>query len=99
MSDSLHPAEAAYMAAIRAGTDWYSAADKAVAELAKTRKPFTADDVRTTCGMEPEHPNAWGGLFRYWKSRGLIHHVGFTRSRGKARNASVVGVWQGNDIA
>ena len=67
--DTTHPAEAAYMAAIRAGTDWYSAAD------------------------------AWGGLFRYWRSRGLIHHVGFTRSRGKARNASVVGVWQGNDIA
>ena len=92
MSDSLHPAETAYMSAIRAGTDWYSAADKAVAELAKTRRPFTADDVRTTCGMEPDSPNSWGGLFRYWKSRGLIHHVGFTR------NASVVGVWQGTNL-
>ena len=56
MTDSLHPAEAAYMAAIRAGTDWYSAADKAVAELAKTRKPFTADDVRAACGMEQSAP-------------------------------------------
>lgn len=94
-----HPAEAAYMAAVRAGADWYTAADKAVAELAKSRKPFTADDVRDVCGVEPEHPNAWGGLFRYWKGRGLIRHIGFARSRSKVRNASVVGVWQGNDIA
>ncbi|MDK8497595.1 hypothetical protein QP916_02800 [Corynebacterium accolens] len=62
MTDDLHPAEAAYMAAIRAGTDWYAAADKAVATLAKSRQPFTADDVRAACGMEPENPNSWGGF-------------------------------------
>ena len=87
------------MATIRAGADWYTAADKAVAELAKARRPFTADDARDVCGAEPEHPNAWGGLFRYWKGRGLIRHVGFARSRKAVRKASVVGVWQGNDIA
>ena len=95
----MHPAEAAYMATIRAGADWYTAADKAVAELAKARRPFTADDARDVCGAEPEHPNALGGLFRYWKGRGLIRHVGFARSRKAVRKASVVGVWQGNDIA
>lgn len=98
MTDDLHPAEAAYMAAIRAGTDWYAAADKAVATLAKSRQPFTADDVRAACGMEPENPNSWGGLFRYWRGRGLIRRIGFTSSRSKARNHAAIGVWQGNDL-
>ncbi|MBM0244572.1 hypothetical protein GWO63_010065 [Corynebacterium macginleyi] len=97
MADDLHPAEAAYMAAIRAGTDWYAAADKAVATLAKSRQPFTADDVRDACGLEPDNPNSWGGLFHYWRSRGLIRRVGFTSSRSKARNHAAIGVWQGTN--
>lgn len=94
----LHPAEAAYMNAVRAGTDWYTAADRAVAHLAAEQRPFTADDVRAAIDVEPRHPNAWGGLFQYWKNRGLIRHIGFTRSRGAARHGAVTGVWQGVEV-
>ena len=46
----------------RADGWWRSTADRAVATLARTRRPFTVDDVRDLGVEEPDHPNRWGGL-------------------------------------
>ena len=79
MSDSLHPAEAAYMAAIRAGTDWYSAADKAVAERLKLAgrlplmmfaPPAAWNQITPTHGVGYSATGAAGALSTMWVSPG-----------------------------
>lgn len=93
--ETLHPAEAAYFSAIRPGDTWASHADTAVAELSATGRMFTADDIAKAVGEEPHHPNAWGGLFRYWAGRDLITCTGYTKSRRAGRNGSTVAIWKG----
>ena len=75
---------------------WRSGADSAVETLARTRRPFTVDDVRDLGVNDPDHPNRWGGLFGAHSKRGLIRRTGRTLpSRHPERNGSRVPEWIG----
>lgn len=91
----LHPAEAAYYAAIRAGATWYTAAEAAMKHLVDAGEPFTADDLRELLAEagEPPTPNAYGGLFLSWSRQGLISKVGGGPSRGVKRNGGYRARW------
>ena len=86
----------AQMHAERADGWWRSTADRAVETLARTRRPFTVDDVRDLGVEEPDHGNRWGGLFGAHSKRGLIRRTGRTLpSRHPERNGSRVPEWVG----
>lgn len=75
---------------------WRDGADRAVQILARTRRPFTVDDIRDLGVSEPDHPNRWGGLFGAHSKRGLIARTGRTLpSRHPLRNGSRVPEWVG----
>lgn len=79
--------------------EWTPHADKAIATLANTGRPFTNDDVRALIPdhITPHHPNAWGSLFSVWAGRGLIKMVGVRNSRQKSRHSGLQRVWQGTN--
>lgn len=82
---------------VNAGADWNRAAENAMKELEHRGLPFTADDVRALIpdGIEPHHPNAWGGLFKAHHIAGHITPTTEVRnSRHHRRNAGIQRVWQ-----
>ena len=82
---------------VNAGTDWTSAAETAMRQLEHRGQPFTADDVRALIpdGVEPAHPNAWGGLFKAHHIAGHITPTAEVRnSRHPKRNAGTQRIWQ-----
>lgn len=97
----LHPAEAAYYAAIAVHRGWWVAADDAMRYLAARGDEFTADDLRHLLdgAGDPPSPNAYGGLLMAWKKRGAIRRVGYTNSRQPRRHGGVNAVWVGQASA
>lgn len=91
--------EAAYYAQYNVIDRWHAEAGKAMTELVKTGRPFTADDVRARVTEKPTHPNAWGGLYREWRARGLIRAVGYRKATTKSRKGSIQTVWQASNTA
>lgn len=86
--------------AIENADDWWrSCAEAAVRNLARTGRDFTADDVRALGMSEPDHPNRWGGLFRWAARAGLVEEAGARRSSTVSRKASLVRVWRGTALA
>lgn len=89
--------QAPYYAETHVLGDWATHADKAVLALAKTREPFTTDDIRAQVPstLKPRHPNAWGGLLNAWAHRGLIRPIGYVASRHQPRRGGVQRQWVG----
>lgn len=67
--------------------------DERIAALAKTGRPFTADDVRHGCLACDS--SRLGAAFRRAAGHGLIEAVGIDGSHTAGRNASIVRVWVG----
>lgn len=97
-TDDLHPAEAAWLAAYRAGTiTWAHAAEQAMKQLADSGRPFSADDLRELLdgGEQPTNPNVFGGLFMSWSRQGLIERAGEGPSTMPRRNGGHRYLWRG----
>lgn len=71
---------------------WASCAYAVLAELARTRREFTAEDF-ALLAPEVDHPNRIGALFSTAARRGLIRCVGFRPSLTPSRRGGVVRVW------
>ncbi len=74
--------------------DWKARADRAILELAATREPFSADDVRDRAG-DPVHPNAMGARLLAAAKRGSIERVGLIRSTRPSCHAHLNPAWKG----
>jgi hypothetical protein len=82
--------------------DWRARAWGAMRELARSGRPFTADDLIDRVGdPDPDHqPNARnsavGSLFREAASQGLIVSDGrVVPSRQRHRKGGAIRIWQG----
>lgn len=93
--------EVAYYAEIAAHRGWHAAAHKAMAHLASTGHPFTADDFRELMGdNQPHHPNVIGSLFRVCRKDGLIKPTGrFVESPTPSRHRAAIRQWVGTQQA
>lgn len=93
----IHPAEAAWYAAIAGHKTWHDAAETAMKLLAESKEPFSADNLRELLAAveDPPHKNAIGGLFLSWSKQGLIRRVGGGRSTAAKRNGGHRHEWVG----
>lgn len=73
---------------------WASCCDTAIAHLASTGVPFTADDVRDLIPA-PDHANRPGARFTAAARAGLIRPCGYALSRSRSRHAGVLRLWVG----
>jgi hypothetical protein len=76
---------------------WMDEARKAIADLARTREPFTTDDVwQALCGLEPPDGRAMGAAMLKAKAAGLIDKTGHWReSKRVGCHCRPVAVWRG----
>jgi hypothetical protein len=96
LSDAV--ADAGTQLALSVDPDWTDRAWSALLELARARRPFTADDVAAAVGPAPS-PGASGALFRAGARSGLIVRVGYGASRRLSRHGGLIRVWQDADAA
>lgn len=73
------------------------AIEQAVATLAATREPFTAEDVRAALPKDclPHSPNLLPSVFGQAAQRHEIHKIGWTRTTRSSRHSSGLPVWIG----
>lgn len=69
------------------------------AETAGTGTTFEAYALTERFGIEMDHPNRWGALFRCAATEGLIVQVGYVGSRRPSRAGGLVRTWRGTEIA
>lgn len=94
--EELHPAEVAFYNEVTSYRNWHDAAEKAMKALTASGRVFSADDLRGMLGdLEPNTPNAIGGLFMAWSKAGLITRVGGGPSRGVKRHGGHRHLWIG----
>lgn len=79
---------------------WRAAVDDAIARLAATGEPFTAEGVRAALtpgdrGVADAHPNALGARFLAAVNRGVIEGHGYTTASRKAAHGRTLRVWRG----
>jgi hypothetical protein len=77
---------------------WKQAANKALAHLAESGQPFTAEDVRAIAG-DPPRPNAMGAILRAGARRHDLIKVGRQPATRPELHASELTVWQRKDTA
>ncbi|GAC55546.1 hypothetical protein [Gordonia amicalis] len=76
--------------------EWFAAALSFLGRLAKTGRPFTADNFhREMGGREPCHSNHVGAVFSAAQVLGLIEQVGFTCSVRASRHYGTQRIWRG----
>lgn len=85
-------------AAVGAG-EWTQEWERAIAYLATTGEPFTADDVRDLAGEPSDHPNACGAIFNRLAKRGVIARVGYRPSKRPILHAHPIALWIGGEAA
>lgn len=78
-----------------ASPDWRTRWDKAIALLALSGEPFSADDVREIAGPPEDHPNACGARFLAASRSGLVRRVGYRKSSRAVLHAHPVALWEG----
>ena len=85
------------LAAVHANTDawWLSCAEAALAELVKSRREFTTDDMRELGVPEPDHSCRWGSMLAAAKARGDVVKVDYRASKRPGRNGGIRAVWLG----
>jgi hypothetical protein len=75
-------------------TEWIDRARAIARQLIVYRLQVTADELRFVMGDdEPDHPNAWGAVFKTKEFK----RIGFKQSATKTRHAAIVGIWTLND--
>lgn len=83
---------------------WRQAATKEIKRLARTGRPFTADDLYEKVGHpDPTHKvnsrnNVVGKIFREACEAGLIESIGWRPSRQPHRKGGVIRIWRGKGL-
>lgn len=72
-------------------TTWVKTARSYAVMIASKRGEVTADDVRALFGEKPDHPNAWGAVFR---SPNLKWSGRMKQSTTLSRHAGLQRVWE-----
>lgn len=86
------------MARAEASTDdwWRETCDRAIAEAARSGRPFQAFDLCEWYGLpEPRHPNQWGPRLSAAAKQGVIVAAGWAESHRPTTAKSAVRVWRG----
>ena len=78
--------------------EWKLACDLAIAKLAATHQPFTAEDVRAVVGGPPNHPNAMGARFLAAAKTGTLEKLGYRNPARPSSHSSVIAVWRGKAV-
>lgn len=75
---------------------WRNTCDRAIAEAARTGKPFQAFDLCEWYGLpEPHSANAWGPRLAAAARRGVIEGIGWGPSSRPTTAKSAVRIWRG----
>lgn len=73
--------------------------DHVIAMLARTGRPFTADDVTAITGDSPTgSQGACGARFSHAARRGVIRRIGYVPSRRAAVHMHPVAQWIGAEV-
>ena len=80
-----------------ADQQWWDGGMRALRDLAETRRPFTADDLRRDpiSLPEPDHSARWGALFCAARRLGIITPLGWASAQTASRRRGVHRVWIG----
>lgn len=80
---------------------WREHADKAIAALVESGRPWTASDVRKAlpADVRPHHPNLIGAVIRAWSKSGRIRRVGFAQATMPSCRGRTLAVWQATAVA
>ena len=79
--------------------NWMPVARVLAVTVAKTRGTVTADDLRAGVRLgllwEPDHPNAWGAVFKGAPPNipGRFVAKGYTKSTTVTRHAGMIRIW------
>ena len=74
---------------------WTLAADRAIADLAATGRPFTAEDLRAVVGPPVGSHNSMGPVFMRAARAGLIVGIGYRQATRTEAAGRVLKVWRG----
>lgn len=85
--------EATDAAGVAAHKTWKPKAEGALRQLILSRRPFTADDLRSLVDEKPGHPNQIGALFMTAARRGEIQKIGNMQAHSTSRRAGNLAVW------
>lgn len=77
---------------------WWTWAWRELEQLARTGRPFTADDLRATGLDDPDSPARWGALFVAARKAKLIRPTRTVRpSTTASRHGAIVREWIGDE--
>lgn len=82
-------------ATLTAQPEWADKAWEAMLTLARTGKPFTADDLVAMVGMPEGSVNAIGAVFSRASKTNVINRIGHQAAERLASHLRMVGVWRG----
>ena len=71
-------------------TEFLVTARKAARYICSVRGECTTDDVRRLLDIEPDHPNAWGSVFR----KGFVWTGKYRQSEVVSRRGGMQRVWR-----
>lgn len=77
--------------------EWQEYARAVLATLAVSGKTFSTDDFHNALKVQPHHPNAVGGVFRWARSHGLIERAGTKESERPSAHARLVWLYRGSE--
>lgn len=80
--------------AVLEGKPWKVQGLELITVLAEEGKPFDAYTLSQRGLAKPEHPNAWGALFRSARSKGLIEVHEIHASARPERSGGLCRVWR-----
>jgi hypothetical protein len=86
---------AAERAADHAGEAWKDRAYRAFVAFAASRKTFTTEEARESCGHvgDPPDRRAWGAIALRAKRDGKVKAIGFATSKNPRVHGSVCTLW------
>jgi hypothetical protein len=78
--------------------EWAEVAWRALMDLSRTGKPFTAEDLVDVVGMPPTSGKAIGAVFNKAAKRGIIRKVGERPTTRVSSHLRSLAVWQGSRV-
>lgn len=73
--------------------NWTAEAEDRLTDLIREGKPFTSDDLRERCVLEPHHHNAWGAFMSAARARGEIKPLGYVKPRRRQAHNRPIQQW------
>lgn len=83
-------------ALLSSSVGWKALAERAIAELAATGQPFTAEDLRERVGRPlGSSDNCMGAVFGTAARAGIIEPIAYTQAKRPEAAGRVLRVWRG----